>query len=437
MLCRPWLVMLFTFLLVTAGCDGPPESALAVVAVPRGAVLPAMAITLTPAYEQPSVFLPRTERFEGHAYLRVDEDGAVAGTLSVDLAGRSFLTPVTGHVERDAIVLDSEVVTAGTERLQWDTLRLALLDGNGDHEIDGAAGEARGTWSASSGEHAGSSLYAAAIAATRDTSATEARIAERDRRLPFGVVTIDFAEPVRRDQAMTALRVLAGGAPVAGTFEGAPVDGLITGTRFLPSDFLPFDQVISLDVGELTDPSGNPITAAASSLRVVADPSPATVNLGFENGLSGWTVIGPAESTGSVGGIAPAEGSGQAVVDADGTLAGYLDVPGDAARLQLSIARLSQLQEVAGDYTAVVTLHRANGDTVAGFDAREAADAVVRCAACGPPYSFQLGPLSRDIDLAPVRGERVWITVEARTFSFIGMPALAVLVDDLRVVTSK
>jgi len=442
---RTWFLVGFPSLLAIAAChdDGAPGStqpdgSVSVVTIPRDAVLPPLAITVTPAYAAPAGFLLRPTRFDGHLYLRVDPDGAVTGALSIGSSERAFLAAVSGQVDGDSIVLAAgNVDAAPSERLQWDELRLSLRDQDGDHAIDGAAGDARGSFTATSSEFVETSPYAASIAATSDALATSIEIAERSPRLPFGAVTIHFAEPVRAAQVTAALRVLAGGQPVAGSFDATPVDGLITSTRFQPADFLPFDQAISLDVGGLTDPSGNALTAAASALRVVGDPSAATGNLGFENGLRGWVVVGHADSVGSFGGIAPAAGTSQAVIDAVGTLAGYLDVPADADALHVSLARLSQLSEVAPDYTATIALHRASGETITSFDARAATEQVVPCTACGPTYGFQLGPLTRDLDLTAVRGERIWLTIDARSFFFIGMPALAIVLDDLRLVTSK
>jgi hypothetical protein len=434
---RSWFLIGLPSFLAIAACNGDGGS-LAVVTVPRGAALPPIAITLTPTYDGPAGFLPRPARFDGHIYLRVDQEGIVTGALSVDSTGEAFLAPVDGRIDGDSIVLTASAVdSAASEQLQWDVIRVSLLDQDGDGAIDGAVGDARGTFRTASTELSESSPYAASISATKDTTGTAVDFAELDPRLPFGVVPIAFAEPVRADQVTASLRVLAGGRPVAGTFDATPVDGLITRARFQPADFLPFDQAISLDVGALTDPAGNAITAAASALHVVPDPSAATNNLGFEHGLTGWSVVGHAASVGSFGGLAPVEGSSQAVVDAVGTLAGYIDVPSDAETLHVSIARLSYLPEVESDYTAAIALHRANGETIASFDARDATEKVVPCAACGPAYGFQLGPLTRDLDLTSMRGERVWLTVEARAFFFIGVPALAVVVDDLRVVTSN
>jgi hypothetical protein len=433
---RRFLVL--SSMLAIAACsddhrDAQPGSSSPAIAIPRGAALPAMAITVTPTYKMQDGF---PTQFDGHVYLRVDPVGAVTGALSVGSFGQSVLASVTGHVDGATIVLDAGVIYAAPgQQLQWDELRLTVLDQDGDRVIDGATGEARGTFT-SGGEYLQDSSYTAAIAPTNDAAATSAKIFDHSPRLPFGVAVIDFSAPVTADQ-VTALRVLAGGAPVAGSFDAAPVAGLITRASFQPADFLPFDQPISLDVTALADPSGNPILATASALRVVPDPSSITTNLGFEDGLVGWSVVGHAENVGSFGGLAPVEGSSQAKIDAVGALAGYLDVPDDAAALHLSLARLSQLAELANDYTASVTLHRANGDTIASFDARQAPEQVVPCTTCGADFGFQLGPLTRDLDLTAVRGERVWLTVDATSFFFIGMPALAVVVDDLRIVTAK
>jgi len=435
---RIWSSLALASLLATAACHdggaGPAEE-LPKVSVPRGAELAPFAITIVPAYTTKAGFLPRPARLDGHVYLHVDPAGLVTGALSLSSGGRASLVAVTGRVDDDTIVLDAnEVFAAAGERFQWDDLRLQLLDGDGNGTIDGAGGSAGGAVSESSTEFVEDSPYTASIVALRDTLASSTAIFDGKIRLPFGSVTIDFAEPVRADQVTAALRVLAGGRPVAGRFAADPVAGLVTRTQFQPADFLPFDQAISLDVGALTDPSGNAITAAASELRVVGDTSPITENLGFESSLHGWTMVGHAQSTGSFGGVAPVEGQSQAVIDAVGTLAGYLDVPADARALHVSLTRLSQLGEIAEDYNATIQLHRANGDKIISFDARDATEKLLPCTACAPMFGFQLGPISRDLDLMAVRGERVWITIEATAFFFIGVPPLSVVVDDLRIV---
>ncbi|MEO7731746.1 MAG: hypothetical protein ABIY55_12290 [Kofleriaceae bacterium] len=437
---RIWSFVALTSLLATAACHdggGDPADSSPVVAVPRGAELPPFAIKIAPVYTTAAGFLPRPTELDGHVYLRVDPAGLVTGALSLTSGGQAFLAEVTGRVDDETIVLDTnDVFAAASARLQWSELRLHLFDGDGDGVIDDASGDLSGALSESNSEFFEVSPYTAALTAAKDTTASSATIFDGKTRLPFGLVTIDFGEPVRAEQ-VALLHVLADGRPVAGSFDAAPVAGLITSMRFHPEDFLPFDQAISLDLGGLTDPSGNAITAAASTLRVIADPSPATGNLGFEDGLHGWTVVGHAQSTGSFGGIAPVEGSSQAVIDAVGTLAGYLDVPADASALHFSLARLSQLDELADNYTATIALHRANGDTITRFDARDATEKPTPCTACAPTYGFQLGPLTGDLDLTQARGERVWLTIDATSFFFIGVPALSVIVDDLRIVTSK
>jgi len=418
--------------------DAAPDDEPAV-SVPLGAALPPLAMVLTPTYE-PRPGLNPPERVDGHLYLRVDQDGAVAGALSAGVSTFAFLTPVTGHVDGEVITLAAgQVDYAAGRSIQWDELELRLLDRDGDREADGASGDARGTWHEVQGDVVYSTHYTTSIAASRDTASSTADFVKDGSLRPFDGVDIELAEPVRRDRLEASLRVLAGGVAVAGTFEDTPVDGLITRTRFQPADFLPFDQPLTLDVAQLRDPSGNAITAGPSRLHVEADLGAATGNLGFERALTRWIVFGgEADEAGSFAGIDPAEGSHQAVIHSFGSLAAYIDVPADASTLHVSIARVSLLEEVAPDYTAVVALHRAGGETIVGFDAQDLDDgAVVACTTCGSEFRYQLGPVTRDIDLAALRGERVWLTLEARAFYFIGVPALAVLVDDLRITTSN
>ncbi|MBC7976889.1 MAG: hypothetical protein H7138_18085, partial [Myxococcales bacterium] len=377
-------------------------------------------------------------RVAGHAYLRVDAAGVVEGAVSSGAAGRAFLRPVTGRIEGDEIVLEAaEVTRSREESLQWNELRLALLDQDGDGAVDGAIGDAAGKWQVLSGDVVSSADYTATITATLDTATAAASLEETGTLLPFDPVTIHFAEPVRRDQAEATVRVLGGGVAVAGSFTGSSVEGMITRLRFQPSEFLPFDQPFSIDTGALRDPSGNAITGGSTSLRVVPDPTVLTDNLGFEDGLRGWVVRGQAEAVTNFGGVAPAEGQRQALIRAVGALAAYVDLPADAAALHFSLVRMSQFEETAGDHAAMIVLHRAGGEAIVGFADQDVRDAIVPCTTCGSEFRFQLGPLTRNIDLSPFQGERVWLTIEARSFFFIGMPALAVLVDDLQVITPR
>jgi hypothetical protein len=64
-------------------------------------------------------------------------------------------------------------------------------------------------------------------------------------------------------------------------------------------------------------------------------------------------------------------------------------VPDDASALHVSLARLSQLGEIAEDYNATITLHRANGDKITSFDGHDATEKLLPCTTCGPMFGFQ------------------------------------------------
>ena len=407
--------------------------------MPRGVDLPPLALVFTPTYGDRNAIPPSS--FAGHAYLHVAQDGAVSGSLSAGAEGHSFLAAVTGRVEDRELVLDAgSMFYVPQAELSWDELHLFLLDQDGDGEIDGATGDAAGEWGEIDGDVVLGATYTATIAANRDEKATSATLGETGARLPFGALEIQLGEPVRRAELDAKLRVLANGVPIAGTFDEdravtlppSQVDDLVTRVRFQPTDFLPFDQAISLDPGGLRDPSGNAITAAASSLRVIPDPGPATANLGFENGLSGWTAFDAVFVIGEHLGISPAEGDQQAAISQNGTLAGYLDLPADATALHVAVTMLADLERVSFDYPAVAAVHGPGGELIGGFDASDAVGNVVACTACGRGFGFQFGPVTRDLDVTSLRGVRVWMTFEARAFLF----TQTLYVDDVRVVTA-
>jgi hypothetical protein len=421
-----------------AGPDAAPlDAAPGGIEIPRGASLPPLAYTLTLTYVNPPFILQRPETITGHLYLDVAADGVVSGTIAARDIDTVSLAAIDGRVEGTEIVCqDAMVAVTPGGSLELGELRLSLLDGDGDGAVDGAQGEAAGSWSRGLGDVFDQTPYSSTLTAGLDARGTTASLSVPRSTLtllPFDAVNVRFEEPLRETDVRDHLRILAGGTAVTGELTLAATGGLVTGATFQPDAFLAFGADVTIDHAGLEDPSGNALAAPDARVPVVADPGALTDNAGFESELAGWIALGQTGVEGAFQGIAPAEGAAQAVVREGGTLAIALDVGAGATELELSVAVLTEGSEVDANHTAVIALRTPGGELMEIFDVADVADQLQDCAACTATYSKSVGPLRRTIDLTPHRGQRVFLTVDVRSSFFIGVNFFAALVDDIQI----
>ncbi|HWN71356.1 MAG TPA: hypothetical protein VNM90_27145 [Haliangium sp.] len=414
----------------SAGPDAGPDR----VEIPRGASLPPLAYTLRLTYMSEPFIIPRPETITGHLYLDVAGDGQVTGTISTT-ADFVSLAPISGRVQDNEIVIeDADVDVEPDGSLGLEELRIILLDSDGDGAPDGAEGQASGSWFGVQGDIVDQTLHTSTLTAGLDATATSASLFVSRGALtllPFDPVSVRFQEPLREADVRDSLRILAGGTTVTGELTLTAAGGLVTGASFQSDAFLPFGADVTIDLGDLKDPSGNALVASNARVPVVADPGLLTDNAGFESALDGWIALGQASTEGEFQGFAPVEGAAQAVVRQGGTLAAALDVAADATELDLSVAVLTEIGEVDADRTAVIALRKPGGELIEIFDVADVADQQQDCTTC-TDYGKFVGPLRRTLDLTPHRGQRVFLTVDVRSSGFIGVISFAALIDDIQ-----
>jgi hypothetical protein len=251
--------------------------------------------------------------------------------------------------------------------------------------------------------------------------------------LPTDLMDVEFAEPVDAAAATSFVKLTAAGKTLAGALSLPPlVAGRIVSASFRPTAFFPFDAELALLTGGLSDPVGNPISSSGTPLRTVPDPGSALQNPGFENGLSSWIAtghqVGPA---GTYDGLAPVQGSQQLIVREESGVAGYFDVPSDATTVSLSIAVFSEIGQFDKDRSAVVALYTAPGQRTVLFDAYDERQASMPCMCAD--FGQRIGPERKSLSLTALRGQRVFLTAEARSAFFIGANYYAVALDDLQI----
>jgi len=416
------------------GDDTPDEDG---IEIPRDAALSPLAYTLTPSYGEPEFLLDRPRTVTGHLYLEVSADGSVTGAISARESMAVGLAPVAGRVEGTEIVLQADAVdVAPGGRLGLDELRISLGDRDGDGIADRAQGGATGTWQRAQRDVVDNTSHTSALTAGLDMAASDAFLYVLRpvlTLLPYEAIDVYFEEPLREADVRGGLRILADGAPVTGEFIFAPIEGLVAAARFQPDAFLPLGAVVTVGSADLQDPSGNAVTAPSGGIPTVADPGPLADNAGFESGLTGWIAVGAARTEGEFEGTRPVEGTAQAVVLEETTLAAPLDVAADANELAFSISVLTETFAVDADRSVTIALRRPGGESMEIFDVAEVEDQLDDCTACtGGDYGAFVGPLRRSVDLTPYRGQRVFLTIDVRSSFFIGVNFFAALIDDVQ-----
>lgn len=419
-------------LCVASACSDEPQSPAGPIEVPLGAPLPPLQYTMSLTFNGPSGGQVRPESVSGHLYVDVAADGQVSGAMSAKDLYTSDIDRFTGRVEGTEIVVDPTVLPGGGLRLS--ELRIAVLDQDGDGTIDGAEGEASGYWSyAAGGDILRFHEVTAVLTAGPDTTASTATLGGLGgypEFLPYEGVSIGFQEPLREADVRDNLRVLANGAPIPGELDLSSYAGMVGWAAFEPDGFLPFGAELTLDFGDLKDPSGNALIPSEAREIVVADPGVFTDNAGFESGLGGWLAIGEAGALGTFQGFAPVEGAAHAVIRVQSMLFTYLDVPAEATALDLSLTVLFE-DSYASPGTVKISLYPPSREPVVVFDNRDVQGPAQPCSAC-TEFEAALGPVRPSVDLTPYRGQRVFLTIGVHPTGVHAENEGAALVDDIQ-----
>ena len=383
-------------------------------------------LRLDPRYSEHPGNLP--PYFDLALTLRPDGTGVIA-TGSWTAPSVTTLAPVGWRREGDRIVVDTLALNTSGPQLSIDEMTLDLRERDGS--VVRGEGSATGSVHWMLGDVMSSSPFEGDVAAHADTSGPRADLLWWEATMPLpGRLRIHVSEPVPV-QALRSVAVRADGKTVEGAIEPiGPILDLAAVAAFTPTDFLPLDAEVTLDLGELADPAGNRALPVAP-LRSAPDPGTAVDNLGFERGLEGWLAGGGAESRGAFAGVDPAEGAYQAVVPSGGWLLGRLDVPSDATVLELTVAMLSEGSQLDSGRSGVVLLHGPGSEALV-FDAARDAGPGEPCEGCGS-YGTRHTPRRVTADLSPYRGRRIFLSIRAEASGYFGMNAYAVVVDDVRI----
>jgi hypothetical protein len=402
-------------------------------------------------------------------FLSLDESpaerGRFAGTMAINgetaiLALRTVeLTSVEATMEDGELRVAGRGLSTSTGfTFSWDILELRLQDEDGDGVLQSGTGHIVGQVFHPSG-------FQDDFTAAPDGYPVMARVyrgsATADDMLPWDSLVVELGQPVSAGES-ERYRVLADGEEVAGTFEFQEEDGLHTVFFFTPDDFLPLGADIEVDLDGVQNFIGAPVLLQQVPLQVMADPGALSTNLGFEQALAGWYTTGDVGVLASAGDVVPVEGASMAALrtapDAgnpvrDSALIGYLDVPGDATGLDLSLALLAPADVLPE--SIVVRLHRALPEggreeiEAYAFDHEAAVFEPCDCSdlVSNPPLTRRAGPFRHEIDLSALRGQRVFLEIQLHGTPGSGPRPLAVapipppappvpsvlLVDDLQI----
>jgi hypothetical protein len=416
---------------LASACSAEPPAG--PIAIPLGESLPALEYTITVTYtDPPPSDIDRPEAFSGHLYLEIDDDGRVTGMMSARGDYDAGLDTFEAHVEGTEIVLDNNTLIEPGEELTVRDLSISLFDHDGDGTADAAEGEAYGSWIIWISDFALRYEFNSVLTAGRDTTAKTARMSwlgSREQLLPYSSIYLAFDEPLLEAEVRDNLRILANGTAIPGELMLYGEGEMITRGFFQPDAFLAFGAEVTIDHGDLKDPSGNAVSAAEVRAPVMADPGVFTGNAGFESGLNGWLAVGEVGTRRTFEGYSPEEGAAQALVRVRSMLVTYLDVPAEATALELSITVFSE--DFGGP--ARIFLYLPGGEEIELFSAGDLSEQVQPCPPTCLEFETVLGPLRPTLDLTPYRGQRVFVSIEVQPTGLHGEDDGAALIDDVQI----
>ncbi len=348
--------------------------------------------------------------------------GLFEGTLTLSRYGHATSLPVAATLDRDSTLHVS--AHEDIPGYRWDELRIELRDANGDGIYESGSGHMVGAYNWSYDEDVFEGDFEAAPDAFQVTASARPDGDFSSALLPWQPLVIELGQPVPVDHIWSFV-VLADGEPVDGRAVVAGYQLYETSVQFVPEAFYPPGSELRVVPMGMQNALGTQVEGDGAALPVIADVGPASVNLGFEQGLAGWSTVGNVAAVASHGDAAPVEGTAMAVLRSgfpgdnfryDSRLVGYLDVPEDASELDLSLEVMSEDQLPAG---VTVRLYRDDSlFEVHAFEIYEfehEAEGFAPCDCTDLGLTQRTGPLRRQVSLAGFRGERVFLELRLDT----------------------
>ncbi|HET6611259.1 MAG TPA: hypothetical protein VFG83_04690, partial [Kofleriaceae bacterium] len=173
---------------------------------------------------------------------------------------------------------------------------------------------------------------------------------------------------------------------------------------------------VSLELPGAKDWIGRPMEWNGNAVPTAPDPGPLLANGSFENRLSGWMTGGDVNTVdGRYETATPSEGVSQLVVEDQGVAMGFIDVPADADRLEVTATYYSNPITYTDPPASAWLSGRITLESVVGFKRAEAVlPEGTEPAPCDcDRFAESLGPVVVGFDLAALRGERAILRVRA------------------------
>lgn len=352
-------------------------------------------------------------------FVLLDETANVAGlfdgAVTLSRNGQAVSLPVVATMDGE----DELSVGAHEDILgyTWSELRIALRDANGDGTYESGSGHIDGARKGYYSMEVFAGDFEAAPDAFRPAISARPEGDFTDALMPWQPLVIEFGQPVPVDY-ISSFVVLADGEPVTGSVQVDEYQLYRTSVQFVPETFYPAGSELRVVPMGMQNALGTQVEGGDATLPVIADAGPANANLGFEQGLAGWSTVGEASVVESYGDVRAVEGAAMAVLRSggedgytyDSRLIGAIDVPADASELDLSLAVLTE------DWlpTAVTVRLYREGYYVEPRDFQiyefgHEAEAFVPCECAELGLTRRSGTFRRQVSLAAFRGERVYI----------------------------
>jgi hypothetical protein len=378
-------------------------------AVPQGRqVRTSFRVSVSEFYEPLGVFMVLDET--------PNVAGLFAGTLTLSRYGEAESVEVAAVLDgEDELHVGAGELGVGYE---WDELRIALRDGDGDGVYESGSGFMSGVRDWFSGGEPFTGEFEAAPDAYRVAASVRPEGHFDGALLPWQPLVIDFGQPVPNDDASLFV-VLADGEEVYGDARVEVFQPSQTSIRFVPRAFYPPGSELRVVLVDMKNALGVQVEAEDEALPVIADAGPINANLGFEQGLTGWNALGAAGTADRYGDVVPAEGAAMAVIQSPGgddgdeglsRLVGYLDVPEGASELDVSLAVLTEDQLPAA---VTVRLYREDSLTEPRvfriYEFEHEAERFEPCDCADVFLTRRAGAFRRQLGLAEFRGERVYL----------------------------
>jgi hypothetical protein len=219
-------------------------------------------IELSMRYSERSPGYPRPETIKMFLVLSPTLDGAIG--FVADRPGQASLIPIRGSLQGNVLELDQQRIwVAPLGALNWKKFIIEMVDSDDDGEMDFGRGQVSGQWERRVGKIVDYSDFKAQATANKDLLRPKVSILSAGERglnriEPEDEIRLTFTEPVYWKDLRVRARVRLNGVPLTGSLTPYnQVGDMVIEARFKPTNPLPADSEISLDLGGLKDLSGN------------------------------------------------------------------------------------------------------------------------------------------------------------------------------------